>query len=100
MSELPMQPLVWDKEVIRFRENRIVRRLLDEGGINLNDIALWEDVSREERAQFAQLIGYSVSGFGDLEYASDEFLDEADRQAEAMGQFRDAILAKEKNHEG
>ena len=28
--------------------------------------------SIEDREQFAQLIGYSVSGFGDLSYVSDE----------------------------
>jgi hypothetical protein len=28
--------------------------------------------SDEDREQFAQLIGYSLGGFGDLSYASDE----------------------------
>lgn len=91
MNDMPMQPIIWVGDVIRFQENRIVRKLLDEGGINLNHIACW-DVSCEERAQFAQLIGYSVSGFGDLGYASDEVVEDADSQAEAMVEFKAAIM--------
>jgi len=30
------------------------------------------DFSQEDREQFAQLIGYSLSGFGELSYVSDE----------------------------
>jgi hypothetical protein len=30
------------------------------------------DFSPEDREQFAQLIGYSLSGFGELSYVSDE----------------------------
>jgi len=36
----------------------------------------------EEREQFAQLIGYSVSGFGDLSYVSDETFETAWKMAE------------------
>lgn len=31
-----------------------------------------EDFPREDREQFAQLIGYSLDGFGTLSYVSDE----------------------------
>lgn len=62
----PMQPLVKDANgVIRFKANRIVRHLLDHGGIDLNAIAIL-DVPQDDRVQFAQLIGYSLSGFHEL----------------------------------
>lgn len=80
----PMQPIEYDEHgVIRFKENTIVRKLLDEGGINLNDIACW-DVSQEDRVQFAQLIGYSVSGFGSLHYVNKDAMETADLIAESM----------------
>lgn len=71
MSKHPVQPLELDAHgTLRFKENKIVRYLLDNGGINLNDLARLE-FSREDREQFAQLIGYSLSGFGDLGYVTD-----------------------------
>ena len=72
----PIQPLVTDKHgVIRFKENAIVTYLLDNGGINMNDLAM-KDFTQEDREQFAQLIGYSVCGFCGLSYASDEIVAE------------------------
>ena len=79
----PQQPLVWDDSVIRFRENRIVRYLLDAGPFDLNQLALMP-FDRDEREQFAQLIGYSVSSWGGLSYVDDERVAEADAKAEAM----------------
>ena len=68
----PMQPLELDGQgVLRFRANAIVRHLLDNGGIDMNAIARG-DFTREDREQFAQLIGYSHSGSGGLGYMSDE----------------------------
>lgn len=67
----PIQPLMTDhKGVVRFKANAIVRFLLDRGPFNMNDIAV-EDFDSEDREQFAQLIGYSHSGAGDLSYVSD-----------------------------
>jgi len=67
----PIQPLCLDAMgTLRFKANAIVRHLLDNGGISLNDIACM-DFTREDREQFAQLIGYSHSGSGDLSYMSD-----------------------------
>lgn len=72
MAKHPIQPLqLDDKGVLRFKENAIVRHLLDNGGIDLNNLACLE-FSREDREQFAQLIGYSLSGFGELGYVSDD----------------------------
>ncbi len=80
----PMQRLAKDEHgVVRFVANEIVRFLLDNGGHDMNDLACRE-FSVDDREQFAQLIGYSVSGFGSLSYASDEAVAEADVAAEAL----------------
>jgi hypothetical protein len=57
-----------DDNCVRFRRNAIVEFLLRAGPFDMNMLALmpWSD---EDRMQLAQLIGYSVSGFGDLPYA-------------------------------
>ena len=68
----PIQPLVDG----RFVPNKIVEYLLDKGGIDLNAIAV-RDFSDEDRQQFAQLIGYSLGGYSDLSYVSDEAYDAA-----------------------
>jgi hypothetical protein len=74
----PIQPLVADKHgVIRFKQNAIVRWLLEAGPFDLNQIAV-KDFSREDREQLAQLIGYSHSGAHDLDYMSNEVLDAAE----------------------
>lgn len=68
----PIQPLVLDENgVLRFEENKIVRYLLDAGPFDMNKLALMP-FSNEDREQFAQLIGYSLSGFSELSYVSDE----------------------------
>lgn len=57
----PMQPIETDSNgTKRFRENKIVQYILDNGGIDLNQLARVE-FPREDRDQFTQLIGYSVS---------------------------------------
>lgn len=71
----PNQPLVTDASgVLRFKPNALCVRLLAFGssnGMSLNELAMlpFED---EDRAQFAQLIGYSLSGFGELSYVTNE----------------------------
>jgi len=68
----PIQPLEVDEHgVVRFKQNAIVRYLLDQGGIDLNQIS-GTPFSRQDRVQFAQLIGYSMGGFGDLSYVTQE----------------------------
>lgn len=83
----PMQPLVVDAHgVVRFKMNRIVETLRLLGarqGMDMNAIAEG-GFTQEDNNQFAQLIGYSVSGWGDLSYAMD--VEEADRRvAELLG---------------
>lgn len=83
--EHPMQPLYIDEhDVIRFKPNKILRRLVDEGKIDLNYTARMQDVDREDHEQLAQLIGYSVSGFGDLSYVSEGTLEMADEAARRL----------------
>ncbi|EHN8852274.1 hypothetical protein KY275_16880 [Enterobacter hormaechei] len=78
--KLPMQPLVIDAHGrLRFKENQIVRTLLDyatEHGYGLNEIAR-EEFDAEDQMQLAQLIGYSLSGYGTLSYVTDESYERA-----------------------
>ena len=68
----PMQPPVVAQDgVVRFKQNNIVDQLLKHGqstGMDLNRISTM-NFSREDHRQFAQLLGYSVSGYSDLSYA-------------------------------
>lgn len=72
MGKQPIQPLELDERgVLRFRENAVVRYLLDNGGLTMNDLAR-QNFTSEDREQFAQLLGYSHDGSGSLGYMSDE----------------------------
>lgn len=68
MTKQPMQPLVRVKDVVRFQQNALVVHLLDQGGLDMNALARVPGISRADREQFAQLIGYSVNGFDSLSY--------------------------------
>ena len=74
----PIQPIELDSDkVVRFVENRMIRTLLDSSTLTLNDLAVM-NFTQQEQEQFAQLIGYSLSGFGELSYTSDEVYDAAE----------------------
>jgi hypothetical protein len=76
----PVQPLVYDdNNIIRFKENAIVRYLLDAGPFDMNHLAVMS-FSGEDREQFAQLIGYSLNGFEELSYVSNETYERAANQ--------------------
>ena len=84
----PMQPIGWDGDVIRFKRNAIVRALLDQctahGSLDLNRISMMVATgafSVEDQIQLVQLIGYSVSGFGELSYVPDDLVETADAVA-------------------
>jgi hypothetical protein len=64
----PVQPLELDhRGVLRFKANRIVQHLLDtHPACDMNKLATL-DFSNDDRQQFAQLIGYSLSGYGELQ---------------------------------
>ncbi len=87
----PMQAVEWDgKGVIRFRANPIVRYLLDEAGakgLDLNHLARVSERmgwTREDHEHFAQLIGYSISGWGELSYVTDRAWGIAQERREAL----------------
>lgn len=83
-----MQPLyIAGDGRIRFKENAIVRHLLTSAGkvgVDLNSIAM-DDFSDDDRMQLAQLIGYSLGGYGELSYVSDESYNSAVAAAPAQG---------------
>jgi len=71
MSEevkMPVQPVEIVGKTIKFRKNKIVRWLLDEGPFDMDVISMIPGVTDDEKTQFAQLIGYSVYGAAMLPY--------------------------------
>lgn len=93
-----MQPVVIDhRGVHRFQKNGVLDYLMHHaaelladrsmpgvvpGSIDLNKLYLaTQHVPRDDWMQFAQLMGYSVSGFGDLDYADRETVERADRES-------------------
>lgn len=80
-----MQPLESDEHGrTRFKRNAIVCYLLDHGGIDLNQIAAL-DFPQDDRQHFAQLIGYSLRGFHELGYVSDDQALRASQAAREAG---------------
>ncbi len=77
----PMQKLEKDEHgTIRFRRNKIVEHL----AVNeLNELSTM-GFPAEDWEQLAQLIGYSVSGFSTLSYASDKVVKKAFRKADKL----------------
>jgi len=81
----PMQPIEIAKDgVIRFKQNKLVRSMVDQ--ISLNTLAAMHSTEdyADDWNQLAQLIGYSVSGFGDLSYADAEIVAKADEIADRL----------------
>ena len=84
MKKHPMQNIIIDKKgIARFQENAMVVYLLNNGGIDMNNLAML-DFSDEDRMQFAQLIGYSVCGYRDLSYVTGRSGKKAAKIAEAL----------------
>lgn len=80
----PMQPLIKELNgTIRFKENKIVRYLLDNGNLDLNDLARVL-FPTEDQEQFAQLIGYSLNGYSELSYVTDASYEKAAAQAKNL----------------
>lgn len=84
MRKHPMQPVVIAGDgCARFKQNEIIMFLLqfaERRGTDLNCIAAM-DFSRDDYSQLMQLIGYSVSGYGDLSCANRRHVRQADRNA-------------------
>lgn len=91
----PIQPLRKDdRGTLRFKPNEIVQYLLDNGPFDLNHLAC-QQFSQEDREQFAQLIGYSLSGFGELSYVRDDTLEAAELMVEGTREADARIAALE-----
>ena len=72
VPEYPMQPM----QNKRFEANPIIEHFIED----LNAVAIWcqlNDIDGKYQEQLAQLIGYSLSGYGELSYVSDESYDRA-----------------------
>ena len=83
MPPHPMQPIVMDGKVARFKVNKIVRFLYDTSANKMNELAVMP-FSLEDRVQFAQLIGYSVDGAAELSYMPRELIVRADREVHRL----------------
>ena len=83
-----MQPIAPDSHgVARFRENDVIRWLVDVKGVNLNEVsrvAQTEEFDRYDVAQFWQMLGYSVSGYGDISFIPKSVVEKADSKVEEM----------------
>lgn len=98
----PIQPIVKDPQgTLRFKENAIVIFLLEFGeknGVGMNELAAMP-FSKEDRAQFAQLIGYSLCGFSELSHyvSGDDYAaaEEMAKGAKSEDKARIATLEKE-----
>ena len=83
---MPLQPIRIDERgVERFVPNRIVEALLETSSLDLNKIACM-DFTQQEQEQFAQLIGYSVGGWSELSYVSDEALATVEKMMEGKSE--------------
>lgn len=85
----PVQPIHMVRGVARFRQNSIVKHLLNSGAgpFNLNDLARGEAEGRwspGDYTQFIQLIGYSVSGYAELSTSPPEIVEAAHAEVERL----------------
>lgn len=99
----PMQNIRVDFDgTIRFQENKIVTYLLEvasKNGCDMNKLAAM-DFPDEDRMQFAQLIGYSLSGYAELSYANEDSISKMDKKLNkllkklglTMSAFRDQLM--------
>lgn len=90
----PIQPLENDERgVLRFKANRIVQHLLDTHPLcDMNTLAV-AGFTDDDRQQFAQLIGYSLNGYSELQsYVDDEAYSAAAQMADGLDE-RDARIA-------
>lgn len=81
MIHHPIQPLQKGADgVLRFRANPLVQHLLEVGkahGCGLNELAIHPAATADDHQQLAQLIGYSLSGYGELSYVDKHSYDAA-----------------------
>lgn len=91
-QEQPMQPIAFTKDgVIRFRKNMVLCFLLEEARegrkCDLNRIAQQRFSANwpaDDVEQFWQMLGYSVSGYGDLSFVRRSTIKKADEIADKL----------------
>ena len=91
-SRSPVEPWMWEQLkglIDPEKGNAVVRFLVEHGPTDMNGLAV-EDFPQKDEEQFAMLIGYSVSGAGDLSYFSSAMIARADAEAERLIAERDA----------
>jgi len=90
----PVQPIGYDGEgVIRFKPNSIINWLFETKKLDLNQVRMMVedtggDFPLEDYTQLMQLLGYSVSGYGDLSTSPQEIVVEADKIAAQLYEER------------
>ena len=87
MKDFPDQPLYDEgtkKHGIRFQPNAIVKHLLYHSGMNMHQLA-GLGFDKGDVAQLAQLLGYSLDGYGEQSYIPDELYERAAKKAEEAG---------------
>lgn len=96
----PIQPLARDSQgVLRFKANALVNALLEHGqetGLGLNELAhkFCGAEHDDDRQQLAQLIGYSLRGYSELDYVSDDAYRAAAMMADEGLSEKDARIAQ------
>ena len=84
----PEQPIGMASDgVIRFKGNSIIKELKRTRALDLNKISVRVqrgDFPMEDYVQLTQLLGYSVSGWGDLSTSPPEMVAAADKEAERI----------------
>ncbi len=80
MSDYPIQPLYEDDcGVFRFKENAIVKFLKETSSFDL-DMLHKMPFSVEDWEQFMMLLGYSLTGFGELSFVREETYERAEKK--------------------
>jgi len=100
-----MQPISFDEQgTPRFQQNAVVRWLVDEAkkkGLTLNDFPVGE-LPQTDVEQFWQMMGYSVGGYCELSFVSDESCEAAIAETKRLGfpwqQGSEAVEAWKKEH--
>lgn len=94
MMKHPMQPIYEDANgTHRFKPNAIVQYLIENPlqEVDMNQLACM-DFDQDDRIQFAQLIGYSLYGFGELSYVTDDAYGTACEMTKAELSEKDARI--------
>lgn len=89
----PMQPIGFAEDgVLRFKKNEIIEFLVDSKQWDLDQIFLMVRngmFCKEDAAQLMQLVGYSVSGYGELNVSPRESVYKADAIAEELSRNKE-----------